>query len=103
MKPIVRDRMDILRFSVRLMIVGFLIPGAIPEAIPSPAVEVEMVVFDDRFYQFIEAGSSLEILAPDLGWAEGPVWVDNLKSLIFLTSLSARYTAGRKIPGWPFI
>jgi gluconolactonase len=46
-------------------------------------IDAEMVVYDDRFYKFINANSQLEILATELGWAEGPVWIESLNSLLF--------------------
>lgn len=46
-------------------------------------LEAEKVVYDDRFYRFIGADSQVEILASDLGWAEGPVWVESLNALLF--------------------
>lgn len=46
-------------------------------------IDAEMVVYDDRFYNFIDANSQIEIIATDLGWAEGPVWVESLNSLLF--------------------
>jgi len=46
-------------------------------------LSTEMTVYDNRFYTFIDADSRVEILASDLGWAEGPVWVDELNALLF--------------------
>ncbi|MFK8043526.1 SMP-30/gluconolactonase/LRE family protein [Congregibacter sp.] len=39
---------------------------------------------DDRFFQFIEPGRKIEVLAPEheFGWAEGPIWVTQLNSLL---------------------
>ncbi|MCX2982038.1 SMP-30/gluconolactonase/LRE family protein [Halieaceae bacterium IMCC14734] len=50
---------------------------------PTQLMDVEMVVYDDRFYEFIEVDSQVEILASELEWAEGPVWVKGLDSLLF--------------------
>ena len=46
-------------------------------------IETEAVVYDDRFYNFFEKNNKLEILASDLEWAEGPVWVESLNALLF--------------------
>lgn len=39
---------------------------------------------DDRFFQFIEPGRKIEVLTPEheFGWAEGPIWVAQLNSLL---------------------
>ena len=50
---------------------------------PARFVNAEMIVYDDRFYDFIDASSQVETLASNLGWAEGPVWVGALNSLLF--------------------
>jgi gluconolactonase len=50
---------------------------------PGRLVKPEIIVYDDRFYDFVDADSQVEILASDLGWAEGPVWVAALNSLLF--------------------
>jgi gluconolactonase len=45
------------------------------------------MVFDERFHQFLDADSRIEKLGPEpdqeFGWAEGPVWVKSLNSLLF--------------------
>ena len=50
-------------------------------------IDAKQTVFDERFYQFIDVDSRVEVLGPDagpdFGWAEGPVWVESLKSLLF--------------------
>ena len=46
-------------------------------------IDAEIVVYDNRFLKFINANSQVEILATELGWAEGPVWVESLNSLLF--------------------
>ena len=46
-------------------------------------IDAEIVVYDDRFFKFINTNSQVEILATDLGWAEGPVWIESLNSLLF--------------------
>lgn len=46
-------------------------------------IDSEIVVYDDRFSKFIDANSQVEILATELDWAEGPVWVESLNSLLF--------------------
>ena len=50
---------------------------------PPRLLKPGITVYDDRFYDFIDADSQVEILAGDLGWAEGPVWVEALNSLLF--------------------
>ena len=45
--------------------------------------DVDFVVYDDRFYGFVEKGTEVEVLASDLGWAEGPVWAASLNALLF--------------------
>ena len=45
--------------------------------------DVEPVVYDDRFYGFVARGTEVEILASELGWAEGPVWVASVNALLF--------------------
>lgn len=46
-------------------------------------VDVDFVVYDERFHDFIRNGSKVEVLANDLGWAEGPVWAPGLDALLF--------------------
>ncbi len=46
-------------------------------------VDVDFVVYDERFHDFIPNGSKVEILADDFGWAEGPVWSPSLDALLF--------------------
>jgi gluconolactonase len=52
-----------------------------------PFFDAPMMVIDDRFHLFLDADSRLEKLAPEpgqeFGWAEGPVWVKSLNSLLF--------------------
>lgn len=63
----------------------FLSPGVIAK--DEPFFDAQMTVFDERFYRFIDADSKIERLAAqpgqEFGWAEGPVWVESLKSLLF--------------------
>lgn len=58
------------------------VAGAACQA-PDDAVDVDFVVDDERFHDFIPTGSTLEILADDFGWAEGPVWAPSLDALLF--------------------
>lgn len=46
-------------------------------------IDVDFVVHDDRFYDLVSKGTEIEVLASDLGWAEGPVWVTSLDALLF--------------------
>ncbi len=50
---------------------------------PAGLTSQNIVVYDERFYDFVDNESQFEILASDLGWAEGPVWVNTLDSLLF--------------------
>ena len=59
----------------------FIVPSA--NADTGRCIDLQVVVYDDRFYSFIEGDSQVEILADELEWAEGPVWVDSLKALLF--------------------
>jgi len=60
-----------------------LFTATFANANPNRLVKTEITVYDDRFYDFIDANSRVEILVSDLGWAEGPVWVEALNSLLF--------------------
>lgn len=46
-------------------------------------IGLEAVVYEDRFYKFIDMENQVEVLADNLEWAEGPVWVDSLNALLF--------------------
>ncbi len=46
-------------------------------------VGADVVVYDERFHDFIKPGSEVEVLADEFGWAEGPVWVSSLDALLF--------------------
>ncbi len=61
----------------------FLVFPAFANPSPTQFFSATMVVYDERFYDFIDHTSQFEVLASDLGWAEGPVWVDTLDSLLF--------------------
>ena len=72
--------------SMRYLILIFavlLIPALPISANASRFIDAEIVVYDDRFYKFINADSQLQVLADGLGWAEGPVWADSLDALLF--------------------
>lgn len=64
-------------------LVSCLLLSPFPSANSAQFIDAEIVVYDDRFYKFIDANSQLEILATELGWAEGPVWIESLNSLLF--------------------
>ena len=68
-------------------ILGWLVMSVSTSANSEPFFAAPMVVFDERFYQFIDPDSQIEMLAPDagreFGWAEGPVWVKGLSALLF--------------------
>ena len=46
-------------------------------------IDLEVEVRDPRFHRFLNLPVSARVLATDLGWAEGPVWVESLQSLLF--------------------
>jgi gluconolactonase len=46
-------------------------------------LDFQIKTYDERFSDYIDAESRFEILASELGWAEGPVWVASLDSLLF--------------------
>ena len=65
------------------ILVSCLLLSSYPNANSAQFIDAEIIVYDDRFYKFIDANSQLEILATELGWAEGPVWIESLNSLLF--------------------
>jgi len=75
-----------MKFIV-LTLLGWLLlsPGVI--ANDEPFFAAQMTVFDERFYRFIDPDSKIERLAVqaghEFGWAEGPIWVESLQSLLF--------------------
>ena len=46
-------------------------------------LDVQIKTYDAGFSDYIDGESRFEILASELGWAEGPVWVSSLDSLLF--------------------
>jgi len=50
---------------------------------PGQWLTLDANAYDDRFYRFVERQAQAEVLADDLGWAEGPVWAQDLDSLLF--------------------
>ena len=52
-------------------------------ATTADTLDVDFVVYDDRFYGFVARGTKVEVLASELGWAEGPVWAASLNALLF--------------------
>ena len=71
-----------LRYFISILASCFLL-ASLSNANSARFIDVDMVVYDDRFYDFIDANGQIEILAIELGWAEGPVWVESLNSLLF--------------------
>jgi len=69
------------------ILMGCLALSTIAVADEDPFIDAKQTVLDERFYEFIAADSRIEVLAPDtgqdIGWAEGPVWVASLDSLLF--------------------
>ena len=49
----------------------------------SRQIDADFVVYDAGFYGLIEKGTKVEVLASELGWAEGPVWSTGLNALLF--------------------
>ena len=45
--------------------------------------DADVVVFDERFHDVFAETPRIEVLAGDLGWAEGPLWVASLNALLF--------------------
>ncbi len=66
-----------------LMLTGLLFLAASMPVNAARFADAKFVVYDERFHRFISADSQIEILATELGWAEGPVWVDSLDALLF--------------------
>ena len=71
-----------MRYIIPILF-SWLVLATFPNAISARFIEAEIVVYDNRFYKFIDANSQVEILATELGWAEGPVWVESINSLLF--------------------
>ncbi len=66
-----------------IVLAGLLNPANATSASAAQFIDAEKVVYDDRFYKLIGADSQVQVLADELGWAEGPVWIDSLNALIF--------------------
>ena len=71
-----------MRYIIPILFSCFVL-APFSDAISAHFIETEVVVYDDRFYKFIDANSQIEILATELGWAEGPVWIESINSLLF--------------------
>lgn len=71
-----------MRYS-KFIFASFLFLASSTNATSAQFIDVEIVVYDDRFYNFIDMDSQVEILASGLKWAEGPVWVESLNALLF--------------------
>lgn len=71
-----------MRYSV-FIFTGFLFLAVSTSAYSSQFIDAEFVVYDDRFYRFIDMDGQVEVLVGDLEWAEGPVWVESLNALLF--------------------
>ena len=73
--------------KVMSIVMGCLALSTIVAADEEPFADAIQTVFDERFVEFVAADSRVEILAPDagqdIGWAEGPLWVADLDSLLF--------------------
>ncbi len=68
--------------TIRTSVLSLLVlVGAVGQA--EETLDVAIEVFDERFHDFIDPGSDVEVLADDLGWAEGPVWSTRLDALLF--------------------
>ena len=71
-----------MRFLI-LFVASVFFPVLSTNASPARFIDVEKVVYDDRFYNFIDSNSQIEVLADELEWAEGPVWVESLNAVLF--------------------
>jgi len=71
-----------MRYAL-FIFVGLLFIVLSANAYTGRFIDLQVVVYDDRFYSFIDRGSQVEILADELEWAEGPVWVKSLNALLF--------------------
>ena len=71
-----------MRYSI-FIFASFLFLAPSTNLNSAQLVDLEAVVYDDRFYKFIDMDSQVEILAGELEWAEGPVWVESLNALLF--------------------
>jgi gluconolactonase len=73
--------------NIIFTLLGWLLLSAGATANDGSFFTAPMVVLDERFYQFIDPDSKIERLVPEsgreFGWAEGPVWVESLNSLLF--------------------
>ena len=77
--PVLRQNMRFAFIALNCFL--FLVPTTNLNA--ARFTDAEMVVYSDRFYRFIDADTTIEILADELEWAEGPVWVESLNALLF--------------------
>ncbi|MEM7564186.1 MAG: SMP-30/gluconolactonase/LRE family protein [Pseudomonadota bacterium] len=50
---------------------------------PDEWFELDALVADSRFHEYLKTPVRIDILVTDLGWAEGPVWIESQKSLLF--------------------
>ncbi len=66
-----------------LVATSCLLASQSTDAAPARFLDVEEVVFDDRFYRFVDSKSQIEVLADGFEWAEGPVWVQSLDAVLF--------------------
>lgn len=71
-----------MRYSLIIFAIFLFLPTS-ANATPTQIMDVEYVVYDDRFYKFIDTDSQIEILVDKLEWAEGPVWAESLNALLF--------------------
>ena len=67
----------------RLIAYGCICLMVSPAATASDLSDLQSTVYDKSFYDYFDDDSQFEVLASKLGWAEGPVWVDSLDSLLF--------------------
>jgi len=68
---------------MRSLLAVFLLVGFSCSSAHAELPDVDITVFDDGFHSYIEKDAKFEMLAEDLGWAEGPVWADSLNALLF--------------------
>ncbi len=76
--------MHCLKMRICLFIAVCLVfPASAIAADATRFPDLEFTVIDDGFHRFIDKNARVEILADGLEWAEGPVWADSLKALLF--------------------
>ncbi len=76
-------KMNFRAISNSIAFISFILLVPLANANVSNFIDLEAVVYDDRFYDLIDKGNQVEILTTGLEWAEGPVWTESLNALLF--------------------